>query len=216
MNPVVNRFQLGGFVHHIFRSRDLAAVVQPAGDMQFFPFRLAESEIPERALIGGAGGLGQQFGQLRHPGAVSTGVGTFGVNGVGQQSDEGFKQVFLGVQQPLIFDGNRRGARQRGDKGQQFRGNAGVGAAGVLGDQQHQQTDQFLLAVTQRHADQLTGTLDQRPGQRGQIIGQRTSGNQILDLGSRCLGGLNQRMGFGGGQRQRGQRIDSDRPGFTA
>ena len=74
--------------------------------MQLLPFRLAESEVPERALAGGAGRLGQQFGQFRHPGTVSAGVGTLGVNGIGQQSDKGFKQVFLGVQQTLVFDGN--------------------------------------------------------------------------------------------------------------
>ena len=121
--------------------------------MQFLPFRRAESEVPERSFPNRTGGLGQHFGQFRHAGAVAAGIRTLGVNRIGQQSDEGFKQVFLGVQQSLVFDGNRRGARQRGDKRQQFRRNTPVCLLRILDNQQRQCADQFLLTVTQRHDD---------------------------------------------------------------
>ncbi|MNF42373.1 hypothetical protein D3C84_234200 [compost metagenome] len=84
VDAVVEGFQLGGFVDHVFRGGDFAAVVQPGGDMQGFPLvvgRLVGHEL--RGLARGSG-LGEHQGQCRDALAVATGIGALGVNRAGQ------------------------------------------------------------------------------------------------------------------------------------
>ena len=45
VDAVVEGFQLGRLVDHVFRRRHLAAVVQPGGDVDRFPFLVVELEI---------------------------------------------------------------------------------------------------------------------------------------------------------------------------
>ena len=113
MDPIVQGLLLGGLVHHELGGSHLAAVVQPAGDMDGLPLLLVEPELGERPLLLGTGGFGQHPGQLRHPLAMAAGVGALGVDRAGHQLDEGLQQLFLLLQQALILDGGGRGARQR-------------------------------------------------------------------------------------------------------
>ena len=62
MNTVIDGFQLGRLIDHVFRRRHFAAIVKPACDVQFVPFVLIEIKISERAVFGFAGRLCQHFG----------------------------------------------------------------------------------------------------------------------------------------------------------
>ena len=88
VDAVVQGFQFGGFIHHVFRRSDLAAVVQPRGDMQFFPLIFAEFEVAERPALLSTGGPCEHLGQFRHTLAVAAGIRALGVDGAGDQLDK--------------------------------------------------------------------------------------------------------------------------------
>jgi hypothetical protein len=44
VDAVVQGLQLGGLVHHVFRAGDLAAVVQPGGDLEFVALGVAQAK----------------------------------------------------------------------------------------------------------------------------------------------------------------------------
>ena len=95
MNSVVYGFQLGCFVDHKFGSRYLTAIVQPGGDMQFFPLIFTETEVGQRPLPLFTCSMGQHFGDHRNPLTVSSGVRRFGIDGAGNKLDKGIEQLFL-------------------------------------------------------------------------------------------------------------------------
>ena len=103
VDAVVECFELGRLVDHVFRRRHLAAIVQPGRDMDRFPLLVAELEVLERPAGLGACGACQHLGQFRHPGAVAAGVGALGVDRAGDQLNEGFEQHLLGLDQFLAF-----------------------------------------------------------------------------------------------------------------
>ena len=80
VNAVVERFQLGRLVDDVFRRGDLAAIVQPGGDVQCFPFVFIETEVLVQAAVLFAGSARQHFGEFRDAGAVAAGIGTLGIN----------------------------------------------------------------------------------------------------------------------------------------
>ena len=146
VDAVVERFQLGRLVDHVFRRRHLAAVMQPGGDVHRFPFLVAELEILVRAAGFGTGGARQHLGQFGNAGAVAAGVGALGVDRPGDQLDEGLEQHFLGLDQLLALerDGDRSG--QRLDE-------AEAGGVRIVAAQQQHGADQIVLAVEQRNGD---------------------------------------------------------------
>ena len=91
MDAVIDGFQLGRLVDHVFRRRYLAAIVKQPGDLQFVPFGLIEIEIGVWSVLGLAYGLDQHHGQFRDPLAVSARIGRFGVDGRRDQFDERIK-----------------------------------------------------------------------------------------------------------------------------
>ena len=74
MQTVGQGFQFGGFVHHVLGDGDFAAVMQPGGDMQGFPFFLIGPVVTERASSLAAA-AGEHQGDFRHALAVAAGVG---------------------------------------------------------------------------------------------------------------------------------------------
>jgi hypothetical protein len=97
VDAVVEGFELGRLVDHVFRRRHLAAIVQPGGDVHRFPFLLAELEILVRSAAFGAGGACQHLGQFRHAGAVAAGVGALGVDGAGDQLMKASNSIFCAL-----------------------------------------------------------------------------------------------------------------------
>ncbi len=51
MDAVEDGLQFGGFVHHMHRRGDLAAIVQQAGDLQFVAVLVGHHEILERPRL---------------------------------------------------------------------------------------------------------------------------------------------------------------------
>src|SRR5690606_42110825 len=69
----------------LFRSRHLAAVVQPGREPEGLALVFAQMEAGIGTVGLGLHAVGQQDGQFRHTLAVSAGVGTLGVDGVAQE-----------------------------------------------------------------------------------------------------------------------------------
>jgi hypothetical protein len=150
VDAVVDGFQLGGLVHHI-----LGVVTLPQSCSQAAMCTASQSsssrlKVPVRPAIGVAGGAGEHLGELRDPGAVATGVGALGVDGAGDELDEGLEEVFLRFDQRLAFKGYRCRAGKSFHEAQ-----AGVVAGGVA-EQEHG-TDQFGLAVKQGNGNGVAG-----------------------------------------------------------
>ena len=74
--------------------------------MHRLPFVFIEREILVGSVAFGTSGARQHFGQLRHAGAVAAGIRAFGVDGAGDQFDEGFEQHLLRLDQFLVFQRN--------------------------------------------------------------------------------------------------------------
>lgn len=90
---------------------------------------------------------------------MAAGVGALGIDGTGDELDEGFQQLLLLLQQALVFDGGGGSARQRLDEADargQFAGRA------VWQDQQ-QAADQLLTVVVKGLDQQLAGTREGAP-----------------------------------------------------
>ena len=91
LDAVINRFELGGFVHDVHGGDDFSAIMQPGGDVQLVFFFLVEGEVFEEAVAVAAGGVGQHFGQHGYADAMGAGIGGFGVDRGGHHFDEGFE-----------------------------------------------------------------------------------------------------------------------------
>lgn len=99
MNAVVERFQLGGLVDDVLGAGDLAAVMQPGPQAELVALGVGHGDVGKRAVFGCTHAVHECFGQLGHPLAVATGVGALGVDGVGQQADDGVQQLLLAFDQ---------------------------------------------------------------------------------------------------------------------
>ena len=137
VDAVVVGFELGGLINHIFRGRDLAAVVQPGADAKFPPGLLTfQVEVGQRPLLRPIGRFGQQHRRLRHTLTPATGVRALGVNRSGQQGDDCIDQLLLALQQPGALQTNGRLAGQGLDQGlvESVKG-SGLGMGCLWGDQ---------------------------------------------------------------------------------
>ena len=162
VDAVAQRFQLGGLVHNVLGRRDLAAIVQPGGDVQRLPLLGVEIEIAERSLARIAGGAGEHLRQFGHPLAMPAGIARLGVDRAGEHCDQRTQQILLGLQQPVRFDRQRGGAGERVDQGQ------ALGADRLAGPgQQAKQADDLFLSIDQRDGDQggAVGVVLQRRGE---------------------------------------------------
>ena len=187
MQPIVDRLQFCGLVHHVFGRRQLAAVVQPGGDAQGLPRLLAHLEAGESPRIRCTGSLCEALRDFRHPCAMAAGIRALGIDGPGNQLDQCIEQPFLGVDQLLGLQGNGGRARQGMNEAQAV----GVGF-GVT--QQDHRADQILRPVEQRHGNHMA---DRRPDDAS---GQTERGDicrlDRLRAGSaRCQRGAQQHAG---------------------
>ena len=212
MDAVVDRFQLGGLVDHMLRGGDLAAVMQPGGKAQGFPVVFRHPKGCERALVSAAGGFRQPLGELGHPGAMGAGVGTFGVDRTGHQGDQGIEEVFLGLNQIRVLQGDGGIACQGLTEGDPFRFR-------WLGEMERQLAFVITIPAAQRDRDRLQWLLrleatgvedafgvvvllvcDPDPGEHGSLGGAAGDGafHQQLEQG---VDVLFLRQGCGGGQK---------------
>ncbi|MNO72775.1 hypothetical protein D3C76_637290 [compost metagenome] len=131
----------------MFRAGDLAAVVQPGGDLEFIALGVAHVEVGELAIPGVDGFFQQHAGQLRDPLAVPAGVGTLGVDGVGEQLDDGVQQTLLRLDQLARLDGHGGGAGKLLDEAHERPPRLAPVVA--LLQLQDQDAEQFLAAAAQ-------------------------------------------------------------------
>lgn len=103
---------------------------------------------------------------------MATGVGAFGVDGVGQHADDGIKQLALAFDEVARFDGHRQGAREFFDKSAEVP----LALAPVLHVAQHQQAQGLAAARAQLHAQHLQGQCSIWRAWCGQHIVQRVLG----------------------------------------
>lgn len=148
MNTVVERFQLGGLVDDVLGAADLAAVMQPGPQAEFVALGIGHGDLGKRAVFGCKHAVHERFGQLRHPLTVAAGVGALGVDGVGQQTDDGVQQLLLAFDQAAGLNGYRQRARQFFDEGPEMR----VVLLLVCDVAQHQQAEGLPVAGAQLHA----------------------------------------------------------------
>ena len=153
MNAVVERFQLGGLVDDVLGAGDLAAVMQPSPQAELVALGISHGDLGKRAVFGRTHAVHERFGQLRHPLTVAAGVGAFGVDGVGQQADDGVQQLLLAFDQAAGLNGYRQRARQFFDKGPEMR----VVLRLVCDVAQHQQAQGLPVAGAQLHAQHTGG-----------------------------------------------------------
>src|SRR5690606_16760908 len=157
MDAVVDGFQFGGFVDYVFGRGDLAAIVHPGRNVQGFPVVGVGLKVGECRCVAGGGGLGEHHGEFRYALAVTAGVGAFGVDGAGDDLNEGVQQLLLFVQQPLAFNAQGGGAGDGFDEGDALRLQQArvviVGATVPVGQQQY--ADGIALAVMQPAGEQV-------------------------------------------------------------
>jgi len=104
VNAVVNGFELGSLVDNVFRRGNLAAVVQPGGNMQCIPVFGTHFEIAQRAAFFLHRGGCQQAGNDRNALAVCAGIGRLGVDGTGQNFNERFQKLTVGFVHAAVFE----------------------------------------------------------------------------------------------------------------
>jgi len=107
MNAVVERFQLGGLVDDVLGAGDLAAVMQPSPQAELVALGIGHGDLGKRAVFGCTHAVHERFGKLGHPLAVAAGVRALGVDGVGQQADDGVQQLLLAFDQAAGLNGYR-------------------------------------------------------------------------------------------------------------
>ena len=96
----------------ILRGRHLAAVVEPAREVELVPLVVGELEVAQTARPSALWAASASiFGDLGHPLTVAVGVGRLGVDGPRHHVDEGIQQVLLGLQHPPQIEGHRRVGR---------------------------------------------------------------------------------------------------------
>ena len=152
VDAVEDGLQLGGLVDHVHRGRDLAAVVQQAGQPQFAAVGVVHAEPRQRPAARRMRGLGQHHGQLGHELAVTAGVRRFFVDADVDQVDQGFEQAFELLDQLLVGQRHRGLGRQGFDEALVGLGEGADRAAlAVLGIDQLEHAHQLALVVGHRH-----------------------------------------------------------------
>lgn len=171
VDPVMNGFQFGRLVHHVFGCGDLAAVVQPGSLVQRLPVIGGQLKVPVRAMVLVAGGTCQHLGPFRDACAMATGVRALGVDRRGDKLDECLEEIFLRLDQRLAFERHRRRSREGFHEAQ-----AGL-VGGHVAQQQHR-TDQFGLSVEQWHGYGIAGASQVGVGaaDRGEVLGLQAAG----------------------------------------
>ena len=149
MDAIINRFQLGSFINHIFRCGDLAAVMQPASDTQLLPLLFIQLKVFVFAITTFAGSFRQHQRNLRHTHAVATGVRRLSINRAGNKFDERIQQFFLHLQRLPAFQ------RDRSETGERFYkfNIAQQLHVFTLTIEQTQHADGFVIAVLQWQHD---------------------------------------------------------------
>ena len=95
MYAIVERLQLGRFIHHIFRAGDLAAIMQPGSNTERITLLLTHLKFSEGARAAIDRLIKQHLSQLRYTLAMACGVGRLGVDGIRQQLDDRLQQQLL-------------------------------------------------------------------------------------------------------------------------
>jgi len=115
VDPVMDRFELGRLVDDVYRRRDLAAVVQHAGKLQFMAITLGHMKRCERTSVGAIRGLGEHHREFGHPAAVAARVRALLVDRTVDQVDQRLEQAVQAVNQLLLVEGDRGERAQRLD-----------------------------------------------------------------------------------------------------
>ena len=130
---------------------------KPGRDVELVPLVLGQVEIAEwRGSSGVAGGADQHLGQFGHALAVAAGVGGLGVDGAGDQLDEGIQQAPLGVDELLVVE-SHGGLRGQGlDQGCDGIGEGDdlVASLGSTGVEKLQHADDVAVVVLQGHGQE--------------------------------------------------------------
>ena len=95
MDAIIDRFQFGRLVDHIFRRRDFTAIMQPSRQMKLVPLLFTKLKFLIFAVFDVTGGLGQHLGDNWHTRTMSPRIGRFRVNGAGNQFDKALQQFAL-------------------------------------------------------------------------------------------------------------------------
>ena len=93
VDAVEDGLELGRFVHHVHRGRNLAAVVQQAGDLELVPILVGHDEVLERAFGALVGSFCQHHGQRGHALAVASRIGGLVVDRRVDEVDERFEEM---------------------------------------------------------------------------------------------------------------------------
>ena len=103
MNSVMDGFQLGGFVNNVFGSGNLAAVMQPRGNVQGIPVIGTHLKIFERTVGLFNRGGSQQTSDNRNLLAMAAGVGGFGIYGTSQNLNKRLQQLRISLAQRFVL-----------------------------------------------------------------------------------------------------------------
>ena len=160
IDPVKQGLQFGGFVDHVHRCGNLAAIMQQAGNLEFVAVPVIHFEAGQRTLNRFSNRLGQHHGQCWHPLAMSAGVRRFFVNGQVDHIDEGFKQFLKLRHQQPVTQGDRC-LRGQG-LGQTLIGQGKrhhLLAAGCLRIDELQHADHLTLVILHGHRQERLGAI---------------------------------------------------------
>ena len=84
------------------RRRDLAAIVQQAGDLELVPVLLRHGEVGQRSVLGLVDRFGQHHRQGRYALAVAAGIRRLVIDRAIDQTNQRFKQIFQLIQKIAI------------------------------------------------------------------------------------------------------------------
>ncbi|CFL79010.1 Uncharacterised protein [Bordetella pertussis] len=169
MDAVVDDLQLGGLVHDVLGAGDLAAIVQPGGQVERVALVLGEREVGVGAAGIGAHAVGHHDRQRGHPLAVAAGIGALGVDRIGEHPDHRVEQLLLRLDQLPRLDRRAQHAGQAKRKGLEPR----RGVVLVLGVAQHQQALHPTGAAAQLELDALQAVRGACRGRRIAAAGAR-------------------------------------------
>ena len=81
--------------------------MQPSPQAEFVALGIDHGDLGKRAILGCKHAVHECFGQHGHPLAVAAGVRALGVDGIGQQADDGVQQLLLAFDQAAGLNGYR-------------------------------------------------------------------------------------------------------------
>ncbi|MNZ40677.1 hypothetical protein D3C78_582080 [compost metagenome] len=125
--------------------------MKPGRHPELVALGFAHAEVGIGAAVGLHGLVQQHLRQLRYAFAVAAGVGTLGIDGIGQQLDHGIQQALLGFDQLACLDGHGGSAGQLLDKApERF---VHFIARLLILQLQHQNAEQRLATVIEHHRE---------------------------------------------------------------